>query len=80
MGDRAAAYNTSTGRSAAAATPAWRKSRRCTPDQQCVEIAPIASEVAVRDSKDPQGPRLLLRPAQWKTFVDGVKTGQYDLG
>jgi hypothetical protein len=63
----------------AASTPSWRKSGRCTPDQQCVEVAPITGRIAVRDSTDPEGPRLMMRAGAWREFVGEVKTGQFDL-
>jgi len=38
-----------------------------------------ASAVAVRDSKDPDGPRLLVAPDEWRAFVAGVKAGEFGL-
>ncbi|WP_028805096.1 DUF397 domain-containing protein [Streptomyces sp. 142MFCol3.1] len=35
----------------------------------CVEIAPTPTTIHVRDSKDPQGPRLALAPTAWADFV-----------
>jgi hypothetical protein len=35
--------------------------------------------VAVRDSKDPQGPVLAFGPEQWRAFTDVVKAGVFDL-
>jgi hypothetical protein len=34
-----------------------------------VEMAPVAPGVAVRDSKDPDGPVLLFSPAAWTAFA-----------
>ena len=36
----------------------------------CVEVAKNPPGiVAIRDSKDPNGPKLLISPADWRTFV-----------
>ena len=35
----------------------------------CVEIATAPGTVHVRDSKDKDGPRLVLSPAAWAEFV-----------
>jgi Domain of unknown function (DUF397) len=35
---------------------------------------------AVRDSKDPSGPRLAFAAADWKAFTARVKGGALDLG
>lgn len=34
--------------------------------------------VAVRDSKDPDGPKLLFTRDEWKAFVGGVRAGEFD--
>ncbi|MFE5398114.1 DUF397 domain-containing protein [Streptomyces sp. NPDC056568] len=41
----------------------------------CVEVAITAATVHVRDSKDPAGPRLAVRPAVWAAFVGGTGKG-----
>jgi hypothetical protein len=45
-----------------------------------VEVAVnVWGVVAVRDSKDPDGPKLVFAPAQWDAFAAGVRDGQFDL-
>ena len=41
--------------------------------------APVTGRVELRDSKDPSGPVLVFDRSQWQSFVDGVKTGEFDL-
>jgi len=58
----------------------WRKSSRSTgTGRQCAEVGDLAAAVAVRDSKDPDGPKLVFGPSTWKAFATRVKTGTLDL-
>jgi hypothetical protein len=52
----------------------WRKSTRSAPEgQNCVEISDIGTTIAVRDSKNPAGPALLLSRTQWRVFTNTLK-------
>jgi hypothetical protein len=42
----------------------------------CVEVASGPGTVAVRDSKDPDGPRLASTAGDWRAFLRQVKDGQ----
>jgi uncharacterized protein DUF397 len=59
----------------------WRKSSYSNGGQQgsCVEVAHrLPGGVAVRDSTDPQGPRLTFTPSIWQAFTGQVKAGEHD--
>jgi hypothetical protein len=54
----------------------WRKSSYSGANGgNCIEIAAAAYSVAVRDSKNPDGPVLIFGPKDWQRFADQVKTG-----
>jgi Domain of unknown function (DUF397) len=57
---------------------AWRKAQSSSFNGACVELAPFDGKVAMRDSKDPDGPVLLYTPAEWHAFLDGAKNGEFD--
>lgn len=58
----------------------WTKSSRSgTGGGSCVEVAELdGSHRAVRDSKDPVGPVLILSTAGWSAFTAGVRSGEFD--
>ena len=59
----------------------WRKSSYSgTTGGNCVEVAQnLPGAVAVRDSKDPDGPKVAFGPDEWLAFTAGVKAGEFDL-
>lgn len=57
----------------------WVKSSTSTGNGQCVEAAALAEGgVAVRQSRDPDGPVLVFTPEEWSAFVAGVRAGEFD--
>ena len=55
----------------------WRKST-LSHTNGCVEVAFVNDRVAVRDSKDRNGPVLVFTPFEWEAFVGGVRDGEFD--
>ncbi|MEV5409403.1 DUF397 domain-containing protein [Thermopolyspora sp. NPDC052614] len=54
----------------------WRKSRRSNDTGACVEVATnLPGIVAMRDSKNPDGPALAFTPAEWSAFVADLRDG-----
>jgi hypothetical protein len=45
----------------------------------CVEVALINGDAAVRDSKSPDGPFLIYTTAQWRSFLDAARAGDFDV-
>ncbi|TQM82702.1 uncharacterized protein DUF397 [Saccharothrix saharensis] len=47
----------------------WRKSSRSSSQANCVEVARVDDRTAVRDSKNPDGPVLLVGKVDWSVFA-----------
>jgi hypothetical protein len=58
----------------------WQKSQRSNPSGNCVEMAtlPDGSGIAVRNSRDPQGPALIFTFEEIAAFVGGAGDGDFN--
>ncbi|MEV7660147.1 DUF397 domain-containing protein [Streptomyces anulatus] len=57
----------------------WRKSARSNAAGNCVEVARLeGGEIAMRNSRFPEGPALIYTPAEMESFLLGVKDGEFD--
>ena len=53
----------------------WQKSSYSSQSGNCVEVARnLPGLVAVRDSKEPDGARLVVSPEAWQAFMRKVRT------
>jgi hypothetical protein len=59
---------------------AWSKSRRSNPSGNCVELGllPANVGVAMRNSRDPDGPALVYSLEEIAAFLGGVRDGDFD--
>ena len=57
----------------------WRKSLFSNPSGNCVEVAALPDgSVAVRNSRQPDGPALVYTRAEIAAFLTGVRNGEFD--
>jgi Domain of unknown function (DUF397) len=56
--------------------PKWVKSSRCT-SGTCVEVAVVADQYLIRDSKRPDMAPLTFTRDEWSAFVQGVSAGEF---
>ncbi|MDL4771789.1 DUF397 domain-containing protein [Actinomadura xylanilytica] len=63
-------------KNASAARTVWRKSSySCAPDEgMCVEVAALDGARAIRDSKDPDGPRIAVSTISWRALIRAIKS------
>jgi len=56
----------------------WRTSTYSGNTGNCVQVAELAGgHRAVRDSKHPAGPTLLVPPVGWTAFTAGLRSGHF---
>jgi hypothetical protein len=57
----------------------WIKSSASTTTGHCVELAALTNgNVAMRNSRDPQGPALVYSAAEIAAFITAAKSGGFD--
>jgi hypothetical protein len=57
----------------------WIKSSYSMTNGNCIEVAGLSGElIGLRDSKNPRGPILGFRPAEWNAFIGDVRTDVFD--
>ncbi|MFC9970185.1 DUF397 domain-containing protein [Spirillospora sp. NPDC127200] len=55
-------------------TPVWRKSSHSGDEgTHCIEVAAVPGITAVRDSKDPDGPKLFLDRSDFRRLTSAIK-------
>lgn len=58
----------------------WQKSHHSNPSGECVEMAALpGAAIAIRNSRDPDGPALICTKAEMGAFIQGAKNGEFDL-
>jgi Domain of unknown function (DUF397) len=62
-------------------TAPWVKSSHSGPTGgNCVEVAFLSDgEVALRNSRDPDGPALIFTKGEWDAFLGGARDGEFGL-
>jgi hypothetical protein len=56
----------------------WRTSTHSGQNGSCIQVAAnLTGIVAVRDSKNPDGPKLIFEPREWQRFAASIKAGRY---
>jgi uncharacterized protein DUF397 len=72
---RKSSYSGSNGGDCVEVAGVWRKSSYSAGNGgDCVEVArTLPAAIAVRDSKDPDGPKLIFIAAAWAAFTDSIR-------
>jgi hypothetical protein len=79
---RTSSYSSANGGNCVEVAADWRTSTYSSGNGgNCVEVAQNpGAAVAVRDSKDRQGPVLVFTPDEWRSFTAAVKAGEFGPG
>ncbi|MFJ8536850.1 DUF397 domain-containing protein [Streptomyces sp. NPDC093591] len=57
----------------------WVRSQRSAMEGNCVEMAALpGGTVALRNSRDPEGPALIYTHAEIVAFLEGARDGDFD--
>lgn len=56
--------------------PQWQRSSRCS-GGQCIEVAKVADQYLIRDSKRPEIEPLSFTEDEWIAFTQGVAAGEF---
>lgn len=56
----------------------WVKASASDALNDCVELAEVGESVAMRNSRDPEGPALIFTRSELAAFVDGASKGEFD--
>jgi hypothetical protein len=57
--------------------PTWRKASFCQTGE-CVEVLGQDGMIVLRDSKQPDDGILRYTAEEWRSFVQGIKAGEFD--
>ena len=72
---RKSSYSASNGGNCVEVAEVWRKSSYSNTSDYVEVARTLPAAVAVRDSKDPDGPNLIFTVADWTAFTAAVRTG-----
>jgi len=74
---RKSSYSGGNGCNCVEVAEVWRKSSYSASNGgNCIEVArTLPAAIAVRDSKDPDGPKLIFTPQAWAAFTAALRTG-----
>ena len=56
----------------------WLKAHSSSANGACIEIASATGNIAIRDSKDPNGPILVYTQSEFSAFLEGARKGEFD--
>jgi hypothetical protein len=55
----------------------WRTASYSVGNGECVEVASAHARISLRDSKDPEGPKLRYSEPAWRSFLAATKLGNF---